>query len=357
MNDDNNRKTIQINESFLLTSNNKTKKNKKPAKPKKEKPTAIIKPNQLKKDLVEKIKKHQQNEKIKNNPANNTNSDNNTKLFNTNFMDSLEYLDKLSNKKNIDKKKRRYKTIKNTNTHHKGGNTPNVSFKEEGPLVAVDLPLDFDNTTCEHPLIHLNDMFEPVIPTTTIQHARETILHNNNYIIPNQNTTIAKTITIPDSPSYSCLKGSVKPTYRQFHNKTLKLNTRNSQYDTVNNANTDYIPTRSSKLQQLKKSYKKFKQKSLKTIKRTYNIGKTSNNNISILIKNNKTRRNIKKEHGLLKQKPLLEIKKYLYDRNLLKIGSSAPNDVLRTLYEQSILAGDIHNTNNGVTLHNFIEK
>ena len=81
------------------------------------------------------------------------------------------------------------------------------------------------------------------------------------------------------------------------------------------------------------------------------------NKNISILIKNNKTRRNVKKEHGLLKQKPLQEVKKYLYDKNLLKIGSTAPNDVLRTLYEQSILAGDISNINNGITLHNFLEK
>ena len=62
---------------------------------------------------------------------------------------------------------------------------------------------------------------------------------------------------------------------------------------------------------------------------------------MSILIKNNNTRRKIKKEHGLLKQKPLGEVKKYLYDRNLLKIGSTAPNDVIRTLYEQSILAGE----------------
>ncbi|MDC1321583.1 hypothetical protein N8261_06445, partial [Flavobacteriaceae bacterium] len=113
---------------------------------------------------------------------------------------------------------------------------------------------------------------------------------------------------------------------------------------------------RHKQLHKLQKSYKKIKQKSVKTKKYTYNLGK-KNNNISILIKNNKTRRNVKKEHGLLKQKPLQEIKKYLYERNLLKIGSTAPNDVLRTLYEQSILAGDVNNVNNSITLHNFIEK
>ncbi len=76
---------------------------------------------------------------------------------------------------------------------------------------------------------------------------------------------------------------------------------------------------------------------------------------MSVLIKNNATRRKIKHEHGLLKQKPLGEIKKYLYERNLLKIGSTAPNDIIRTLYEQSILAGEINNHSKGISLHNFI--
>ena len=78
---------------------------------------------------------------------------------------------------------------------------------------------------------------------------------------------------------------------------------------------------------------------------------------MSVLIKNNNTRRKIKKEIGILKQKPILEIKKYLIDKNLLKIGSTAPNDVIRTLYEQTILAGDIVNLSKDINMHNFINK
>ena len=85
-------------------------------------------------------------------------------------------------------------------------------------------------------------------------------------------------------------------------------------------------------------------------------MGKTKKN-ISILIKNSKTRRNVQIEMGKLKQKPLSEIKKYLYSKNLLKIGSSAPNDVLRTMYEHAMLTGDVTNTSDGVLLHNFLNE
>ena len=62
-------------------------------------------------------------------------------------------------------------------------------------------------------------------------------------------------------------------------------------------------------------------------------------------------------EIGKLKQKSISEIKKYLYDKNLLKIGSSAPNDVLRTMYEQAILTGDVTNNTAGVLLHNYLSE
>ena len=78
---------------------------------------------------------------------------------------------------------------------------------------------------------------------------------------------------------------------------------------------------------------------------------------MSVLIKNNATRRKVKREHGLLKQKSINEVKKYLYDKNLLKIGSDAPNDVLRTIYEQSILAGDITNISDDIKIHNFMNN
>ena len=93
-----------------------------------------------------------------------------------------------------------------------------------------------------------------------------------------------------------------------------------------------------------------------KRITRTlkYKLGKHANGKVSVLIKNSQTRRKVQTEQALLKQKSILDIKNYLRSKHLLKVGSEAPNDVLRHLYEQSILAGQIENKSKDNLIHNF---
>ena len=50
-----------------------------------------------------------------------------------------------------------------------------------------------------------------------------------------------------------------------------------------------------------------------------------------------------------------VEIKRELRSRNLIKSGTRAPNDVLRKMYEQMILTGDVTNKNAEVLMHNYV--
>ena len=89
--------------------------------------------------------------------------------------------------------------------------------------------------------------------------------------------------------------------------------------------------------------------------KRKFKLGKDGKKRIiSVLVKNNSTRRNIKQEIGELKRTPIKEIKNNLRKHGLLKVGSSAPNDVLRHIYEKSVLSGDVHNMSKDTLIHNF---
>jgi hypothetical protein len=91
-----------------------------------------------------------------------------------------------------------------------------------------------------------------------------------------------------------------------------------------------------------------------KTHKKRFRIGK-HDDVVGVLLKNKQTQRHIQSQHLTLKQKTIGEIRKYLYDHQLLKIGSNAPPDVLRRMYEDAILTGEVKNTNKDVLLHNFM--
>jgi hypothetical protein len=101
-----------------------------------------------------------------------------------------------------------------------------------------------------------------------------------------------------------------------------------------------------------KPSLKPRRKRVTRTLK--YKLGKHANGTVSVLIKNSQTRRKVQTEQALLKQKSILEIKNHLRSNNLLKAGSNAPSDVLRHLYEQSILAGQIENKAKETLIHNY---
>ena len=60
---------------------------------------------------------------------------------------------------------------------------------------------------------------------------------------------------------------------------------------------------------------------------------------VAVLIKSRDKKR-VNEDKTKLKQVSIITIKKYLKDKNLIRAGSKAPNDVLRKMYEQAILAG-----------------
>ena len=87
-----------------------------------------------------------------------------------------------------------------------------------------------------------------------------------------------------------------------------------------------------------------------------YKLGKKKENkHIGLLIKNRETQKKIKQEVAQLKQQPIQDVKNFLREKNLIKLGSQAPNDVLRKLYEDSVLAGDVTNTNNNNLVYNYV--
>ena len=104
------KKSISINPNFLKIEKWKNPKKK---RKKKQRPINTLKPNNVKKKLIEKIKAHQQREKEKELLA----EEKEEREFQDNFKETLSYLQELDikSKKKKKKKKKRDKTMKKSN--------------------------------------------------------------------------------------------------------------------------------------------------------------------------------------------------------------------------------------------------
>ena len=405
-------KTIKVNPIFLSGSDSISTKN----KTRKEKPLGVSlgQSNNIKKKLIARIKNFQQNTNAANKTItssnNNTNSVTNHDNFVDDFSQSVNFLDNLArgsqDLKTNDRKSRERKSNKPHNTTLKKKQAPNPDAYMH---IATELPPELALTSfmpsASAPASSLAPVSDSVSALATalapaIASAIKEV-NNNSVLVTTANTT---DIINPTSlwnaqppPLYSNLKkGGTKPTYRTWLRNTQKnkpamfVNQPPIKIlDTIRETNEEVIPTaqtandlnvtvetqshgqatqaqahatqaHATQAQEppapLQIQYKPYIAPRRKKITRTlkYKLGKHANGKVSVLIKNSQTRRRIQTEHAQLKQKNILDIKNHLRSKNLLKVGSEAPNDVLRHIYEQSILAGQVENKSKDTLIHNY---
>jgi hypothetical protein len=436
------KKTIKINPELFNVSN-KTKKNKEKLV-RNINNNIIVKPNSIKKELLNKIKQHQH--RTKNITPNSSSENKKSNSFNDEFNDSINYLSSLSKKHKDDferEKKREHNLLNRTVKNYNSYETINNS---QSPFVNLELP---------------DELKETYVPALIESNTSPTIKINTSNILTN------------DVP-YGCLKGGFKPTFRDWnatkknydsilyqnlnpaHSPSQKIqisvsppNSTDNNSITNSDSFSEQLNDRERKLELLRLKMKKQEkinslQSSIqnqkqpnpnlvnpnlvnpnlvnpnlvnpnlvnpnlvnpnlvnpnpvhpnpvqptsvdistlntnipssaelkeileestpkndklfikKTIRRKYTLGKSkTNNTVSILLKDNNTRKNVLNAHKELKRVSMNEVKKYLKNRGLIKVGSNAPNDVLRKTYESAMLAGDVLNKNKDILLHNFL--
>lgn len=390
------KKTISINPALFSLTKNKTKK--------KDKPLPIIQPlispNILKNKLLERIKKHKlketegldNNKKMEyKNEGKNEGKNNLEKPVNSytdEFNDSLSYLQSLSNKKKMDKKRDMInsKTIKRHDSYAM-------------PMIDVNLELPEELTTDSfipmHPAITIknNDVPYGILKGGSKPTYREYTKTQRNYevVSPKQALVIDNVNVINSVKSEretrmnrlkekllekkmekeSKIKQPVIENVNIFENVNVVddnviSNNLTSNNLTSNNITSDKIMSNNIINNNKKEEYvDNFKEENIpikkilkKTIKKKYTLGKSKKNNtVAVLLKNRLTRKKILDAHKEIKKHSINDIKEYLRKHNLIKIGGNAPNDVIRKMYEASMLTGEVTNINKDALLHNFIES
>lgn len=372
------KKTIKINPELFQITSEKTKK----THSKKNRPVlpALVNPNSIKKQLLNKIKEHKTQEKEKS-EVDKKKLKNNTEdslLFSDEFRDSIEYLSSLS-KKQKEPPVPSPKTLKNLTSY-----SEYAHHYDSTPHVELELP--------EELFIPPNNISEIKLNTTPPLSVNK--IDNSN----------------PNSIPYGCLKNGNKPTYRTWKQNQTRKNS--DQTLTISNPNPNMnsvVLEREKKLEILKHKLKQREEEEIekqlfakpliqqqitfdtpvqmvdshvqsiqqvenldlvksakhppslsikKTIRRKYTLGKSiKHRKVGVLIKDKNTRKKIVEAQKDLKKKSIQDIKKYLKDRGLIKVGSNAPNDVIRKTYESAMLSGDIANINRETLMHNFLNE
>jgi len=93
-----------------------------------------------------------------------------------------------------------------------------------------------------------------------------------------------------------------------------------------------------------------------KLLRRTFYLGKDKYKpRVGVLLPNRTIRNNVTTKSFMIKQKPISEIRKFLLSKGFIKVGSTAPTDVLRKIYESIVLIdGEVKNHNPDNLLYNF---
>lgn len=205
------------------------------------------------------------------------------------------------------------------------------------------------------------------------------------------------------NPTYGCLKNGMLPTYRTLksHGGLGPLMTNNPQTNTLpplDNINQNSSPQISSVTSQgggggtqrpprltpeqqraeLKQFLEKRKEekervqrvqrqrnlvnpakKQKRTTTRTFRVGKSKHYpKVGVLIPNKTIRTQVLAKKQKIRETPLQDVRKYLIQKGLIRVGSSCPNDVLRQMYESSMMmCGEIQNHNPDNLLYNYLHN
>ena len=389
-------KSIVINSDYL-SSSRKTRGSGGGPKPPR---NTTLKPNKIKQALINRIKTYHSELLNKDRIESEANAKKMAVVEEpkSEFDESVELFNQMAREK--EKKEERRKLRFSANITQSATNVAQ-SMPQSATNVAQSMPQSATNVAQSMPQSTTNvaqsmpqsttNVAQSTLPSPAyLEEARTRKKRPMLNVETNHNHTVK--ITSNDHVPYGILKGGTKPTYRQFSRTTIQQEPPptiqyepppiqyepNQQIKIDTEASEPFYEERSKKFSDFKKKFhQKLEEKASqidaagitpsnyeairsgtrrirKKVKKHRTLGKHKGK-ISVLVKNYETRRNIERECVVLKETPIGVVKDFLRERGFIKMGSSAPDHILRQIYESCFLSGDVNNLNGENLLHNYL--
>jgi len=292
------------------------------------------------------------------------------------FKDSVDFLNKISISPNNTTVKQRESFQQFTNKLQ-GTNIiiPQPEITKNELQTIADFPVHPESTSTYQihrgnqkialPLPKYGCLKNGNLPTYRIFMSNNNNNHNytrNHRTHPFINTT-TQSISVPPTQfnhtaSHKPMNNiTIEPTLKpaeSFTTATDSVWTEKDQKIIANQKMKEHVIAKSAPTKQMMKT-----RQIRKTIRRRFDVGRSKQSNkISVLIGCRKTRNKVTTEKQLLKQVKIDDIKRQLVKGGLIKIGTIAPDDVLRKIHESIVMiGGDVHNYNSENLLYNYINS
>ena len=89
---------------------------------------------------------------------------------------------------------------------------------------------------------------------------------------------------------------------------------------------------------------------------RTFRVGKSKTRPlISVLLPSKTIRQNVTQKAKMLKKEPIGKVKQNLVQGGFIRMGSTAPDSVLREIYENVAMIGEVKNFSPEILMYNML--
>ena len=149
-----------------------------------------------------------------------------------------------------------------------------------------------------------------------------------------------------EDPPYGCLKGGIKPSYRDWKSGSTRRAVTPVEH-AMRSHTLRRIPSTTEGASSAKKSAAR---------RKNYTLGRSPNMRaVSVLIKNKSTRKKTQSIQSKIAKVGIKDVRAYLQKRGIIRAGSMCPDDILRKMFEEAMLAGSVTNSNVDTMLHNYL--